>query len=77
MKATVDKAGRLVIPKSLRDSLGLRQGVVEVRAEGTGIRVDVPADESLDERDGRLVIPEAGANIGDDAVRSLRDAGQR
>lgn len=66
-----------MIPKALRDTLGLRQGVVEVRAEGTGIRVDVPADESLDERDGRLVIPESGENIGDDAVRSLRDAGQR
>lgn len=66
-----------MIPKSLRDSLGLRQGVVEVRAEGAGIRVDIPADESLDERGGRLVIPESGGNIGDDAVRSLRDAGQR
>ena len=77
MKATIDKAGRLVIPKALRDSLGLRPGVVEVRAEGTGIRVDVPADETLDERDGRLVIPAAGATIDDETVRGLRDAGQK
>jgi len=77
MKATIDKAGRLVIPKSLRDSLGLRPGVVEVRAEGTGIRVDVPANASLDERDGRLVIPASGTSIDDDIVRSLRDAGQK
>ena len=77
MKATIDKAGRLVIPKSLRDSLGLRPGVVEVRAEGAGIRVDVPADEVLDERDGRLVIPASGAIVDDTVVRSLRDAGQK
>jgi hypothetical protein len=66
-----------VIPKSLRDSLGLRPGVVEVRAEGAGLRVDVPADDSLEERDGRLVIPASGASIDDDLVRSLRDAGQK
>lgn len=77
MKATIDKAGRLVIPKSLRDNVGLRPGVVEVWAEGTGIRVDVPAKVALDERGGRLVIPATAARIDDDVVRSLRDAGQR
>ena len=77
MKATIDKAGRLVIPKSLRDSLGLRPGTVEVRAEGAGIRVEVPADELLEERDERLVIPASGASVDDTVVRSLRDAGQR
>lgn len=66
-----------MIPKSLRDSLGLRPGIVEVRAEGTGIRVDVPADETLDERDGRLVIAGSDTSIDDDLVRSLRDADQR
>jgi len=66
-----------VIPKSLRDSLGLRAGVVEVRAEGNGIRVDVPAQDTLDERGGRLVIPASGTSIDDDVVRALRDAGRR
>ena len=77
MKATIDKAGRLVIPKSLRDSVGLRPGVVDVRADGAGIRVDIPADESLEERDGRLVIPESGMSVDDDSIRALRDAVQR
>jgi len=77
MRATIDKAGRLVIPKQLRDHLGLRPGEVEVIAEGTGLRVEPLASESLDERDGRLLIPSAGAQIDDDLVRSLRDAGQR
>ena len=77
MKATIDKAGRLVIPKSLRDSLGLRPGVVDVRAEGTGIRVEVPAEEALEERGGRLVVPATGTAIDDETVRSLRDADQK
>ena len=77
MRATIDKAGRLVIPKQLRDHVGLRPGQVEVTADGAGLRVEPIAGESLDERDGRLVIPLGGVEIDDELVRSLRDAGQR
>ena len=77
MRATIDQAGRLVIPKALRDRLGLRPGVVEVVADGSGLRVEPLAGDDLEERDGRLVVPAAGATISDDVVRSLRDADQR
>ena len=77
MRATIDKAGRLVIPKQLRDHLGLRPGEVEVTADGAGLRVEALAGDLLDEVDGRLVIPAGGAEITDDLVRTLRDAGQR
>ncbi|GBE65045.1 antitoxin VapB27 [Mycobacterium sp. MFM001] len=77
MRATIDKAGRLVIPKALRDHLGLRSGEVEVTADGAGLRVEPIAGESLEERDGRLVIPAAGVPISDAVVRTLRDADQR
>ena len=46
-------------------------------ADGTGIRVEPVAVESLEERGGRLVIPASGASIDDETVRSLRDGGQR
>lgn len=78
MRATIDKAGRLVIPKQLRDEVGLRPGEVEVSAYGVGLRVEPLASaESLAERDGRLVIPATGLQIDDGLVRSLRDASQK
>lgn len=77
MRATIDNAGRLLIPKQLREHLGLRPGVVEVLADGAALRVEPLAGETLNERDGRLVIPLSGASIADDGVRTLRHADQR
>ncbi|MGH8929492.1 MAG: AbrB/MazE/SpoVT family DNA-binding domain-containing protein [Egibacteraceae bacterium] len=77
MKATIDKAGRLVIPRALRDRVGLVPGEVEVVVDGIGLRVEPLAEEGLAERDGRLVVPATGATIDDEVVRALRDADQR
>jgi AbrB family looped-hinge helix DNA binding protein len=77
MRATIDKAGRLVIPKPLRDRLGLRPGEVEVVVDGAALRVEPVVGAGLEERDGRLVIPASGTVITDDDVRSLRHADQR
>jgi AbrB family looped-hinge helix DNA binding protein len=77
MRTSIDRAGRVVIPRALREQVGLRPGPVEVEADGAGIRISPPAEETLDERDGLLVIPPSGTTIDDDAVRALRDAAQR
>lgn len=77
MKTTIDKAGRLVIPKALRDRLGLQPGEVEVTADGAALRIEPVSETTLVERDGRLVIPSYGPELTDDVVRELRDADQR
>jgi AbrB family looped-hinge helix DNA binding protein len=77
MKTTIDRAGRLVIPKALRDRLGLQPGEVEITADGAALRVEPVAGELLVERDGRLVIPSSDAPLTEDLVRDLRDADQR
>jgi len=77
MRATIDRAGRLVIPKELRDHAGIRPGAVEVTADGSGLRIEVPAEDGLVEQGGRLVIAGLGVRIDDETVRSLRDAGRR
>ena len=77
MRATIDGAGRLVIPKALRDSLGLVPGEVEVTPDGAGLHIEPLATDDLQEEDGLLVIPAADVTIGDDLVRTLRDADQR
>lgn len=66
-----------MIPKPLRDQVGLRPGEVEVTADGAALRVEAIAQGDLEERNGRLVIPTSGESISIDDVRSLRDADQR
>lgn len=67
----------MVIPKPLRDQLGLQPGEVEITPDGASLRVEPVASEDLEQRDGRWVIPACGADITDDLVRAMRDAGQR
>ncbi len=77
MREAIDKAGRLVIPKALRDRLGLRPGTVAVVTDGAALRVEPLVGESLDEGDGRLVVTASGELIDDETVRELRHADQR
>ena len=77
MRTTIDKAGRLVIPKPLRDRLGLHAGEVEITADGTGLRVEPVPGEGLEESGGRLVISASGVPLSDRDVRALRDADQK
>ena len=77
METTIDQAGRLVIPKALRDRVGLRPGPVDITVDGIAIRIEPVTEEGVVERDGRLVIPAAGAAVDDALVQALRDADQR
>lgn len=77
MRTTIDKAGRVVIPKALRDEVGIAPGEVDVVADGSGLRIEAVSGDGLDRRSGRPVIPASGLELTDDDVRSLRYADQR
>lgn len=77
MNAAIDQAGRVAIPKPLRDRLGLRAGEVTVIADGAGVRIIPTAGDAVAEEGGRLVVPATGARIDDELVRLLRDSDQR
>ncbi len=57
MRTTIDKAGRIVVPKAMRDELGLNGGTaVEIALVDGRIEIDlIPTVVRLERRDGRLV----------------------
>jgi hypothetical protein len=67
----------VVVPKALRDRLGLTPGPVEIEADGAGLRIEPIAGTDLVEKEGRLIIPSSGFTLSDDEVRALRLADQR
>lgn len=76
MRTTIDQAGRVVIPKILRNALGLVPGEVELTRDGAGVRIEPVPGEGATETGGWLII-EAEAHLTDDDVRSLRLSDQR
>jgi len=77
MRTTIDAAGRVVIPKSLRDRVGLRVGSVEIEIDGAGVRIEPITADDFEEVDGWLVIPSSGGTLTVEDVRALRDADQK
>jgi AbrB family looped-hinge helix DNA binding protein len=57
MRTTIDAAGRIVVPKAIRDVLGLGAGQeLEIAARDGRIEVDVPPVEMRLEDRGGLVV---------------------
>jgi AbrB family looped-hinge helix DNA binding protein len=78
MKTTIDRAGRLVIPRGLRAQVGLADGGdVDVVVQGAAILIEPRAGLDLQAEGAYLVIPATGQAIDDEAVRELRLADQR
>jgi len=66
-----------VIPRVLRDRIGMSAGEVEVTVTGSAVQVEPVISGEVIERDGLLVIATAGPELTADDVRELRLADQR
>jgi AbrB family looped-hinge helix DNA binding protein len=78
MQTKLDSVGRVVVPKPMRDALGLTAGsTVDISRYGAGLQI-VPVGRTarLVEEAGVLVAT-GETTIDDDAVFGLIDAGRR
>lgn len=81
MRIAVDRVGRIVIPKSLRDALGIGpHSELDVLPDGGGLRLEPvrPKGRPVGEEDGLPLLGFIeGVVLGDADVQRLRDDTQR
>jgi AbrB family looped-hinge helix DNA binding protein len=78
MKTTIDSAGRIVVPKPLRDALGLAPGTaVDISSYGTGLTVLPLGRTARLVEEGGFLVAEGGTTVTDEDVFALIDAGRR
>jgi bifunctional DNA-binding transcriptional regulator/antitoxin component of YhaV-PrlF toxin-antitoxin module len=74
MRTSVDRVGRLVIPRELRRRVGLMDGgEVELQLDGAAIRVEPIAGTELIEEEGLMIVPATGSTFGHELVGGLID----
>ena len=76
MRVTIDKFGRVLLPKAVRDLLGLRTGTsLEIETEEDRIYLHVlSSDPLVADRDGVLIFRGGGdGDALDNALREMRD----
>jgi AbrB family looped-hinge helix DNA binding protein len=79
MRATIDGAGRLVVPKALRDELGFAAGTeLELAAVNGALEVRVPSRVRIEEGPHGLHFVADGADqLTDEQVRDLIEKSRR
>jgi|Tabmets5t2r1_1033131.scaffolds.fasta_scaffold55793_1 AbrB family looped-hinge helix DNA binding protein len=81
MIVTVDRLGRIVIPKPLRVALGIGPNTeLELMPDGAGLRLEptTRSERPIEQQDGLPLLGRVeGAELTDDDVRRLRDELQR
>jgi AbrB family looped-hinge helix DNA binding protein len=76
MITTIDQAGRVVIPKAIREQVGL-VAAVEITVEGDRIIITPPSVIPVRNQKGRLRLPVAGEPVSVENVREARLNAQR
>lgn len=74
MTLKIDRAGRIVVPKAVRDRLGLTAGTdLEMRETADGVVLNPVMRRPSLKRVGRFLVHTAAAPGGFDVVRSIAD----
>lgn len=78
MRASIDSAGRLVVPKGLRDALGLTPGsTVDISRYGAGLLLISAGHTARLVGEGGVTVATGETVIDDQDVFGLIDAGRR
>jgi AbrB family looped-hinge helix DNA binding protein len=79
MRATIDAAGRLVVPKALRDELGFAAGTeLELAAVNGALEVRVPSRVRIEDGPhGLHFVADDAPELTDEQVRELIEKGRR
>lgn len=78
MEATIDSAGRLLLPKALRDALGLAPGsTVDVAAYGSGVQITPGGRTATIHQEGGRLVSRGENVVTDELMFALIDAGRR
>jgi AbrB family looped-hinge helix DNA binding protein len=78
MKAVVDSVGRIVVPKPLRDALGLQPGsTVEISRYGAGLHLAPTGRTARLVQENGMLVATGDTTIDDEVVFGLLDAGRR
>jgi AbrB family looped-hinge helix DNA binding protein len=78
MKATIDAAGRIVVPKALRQALGLRPGQpLEIRAGDGRLEIEIAATPMTLEKRGKGLVAVPQSELPPLTAEQVRDTLER
>jgi AbrB family looped-hinge helix DNA binding protein len=78
METTIDSVGRIVIPKALREALGLTPGsTVDISRYGAGLQLLAAGRTAQLVDESGVLVATAGTSIDDETVFGLIDSGRR
>ena len=78
MKATIDAAGRIVVPKSLREALGLKPGQpLEIRAGDGRLEIEIAATPMQLKKRGKGMVAVPDAELPALSAELVRDTLER
>jgi AbrB family looped-hinge helix DNA binding protein len=79
MRTTIDAAGRIVVPKPVRDQLGLEAGTeLELRVVDEHLEISVPSRVRVEQGpQGARFVADGGASLSAEDVRELMERSRR